>query len=117
MAIQVGAVIGQSKPVAATATKLYTVPAGNYVISSSLVCNNQSQAVKDEIKVSVRIAGAADSAEQYLIGDAASANGLSMEINNPYIATIGLSLSAGDEIWVWSLNGTTSFNFFGVKFT
>lgn len=117
MAVQTRKVLGQSKPAAGVLTLLYTVPGATQAIISTLTANNQDQVVQDQIKISVRVGGAADDAKQYVIGNQAAADGMKLDVNNPYMATIGITLGAADEVYVWSKNGTTSFNAFGIEFS
>lgn len=107
-------VLGQSYPTAATLTAAYTVPGATTATVSSISCCNQG-AAQDTIRISVAVAGAADTSKQYVVYNLPlSAAGSSM---NPYIATIGITLGAGDVVRVYSALGTTSFNIFGAEFT
>ena len=101
-------VLGQEKPTAATATALYTVPAGagNYAVISSLVVNNITADVTD-IRVSVRPAGAAQEDKHYIVYE----NGVS-----PFgtqVFTIGITLAATDVVTVYDTNGKCAFSLFG----
>ena len=101
-------VLGQSKPAAATATPLYTVPtgAGNYAVVSSLVVNNLTSDVTN-IRISVRPAGAAQEDKHYIV----YTNGVSPFESQVY--TIGMTLAATDVVTVYDANGKCSFNLFG----
>jgi hypothetical protein len=101
-------VLGQSKPTAATATTLYTVPSGsgNYAVISSLVINNITSD-STNIRVSIRPGGEAQADKHYILYDSGSA---------PYstqVYTIGITLAATDVITVYDLNGKCAFNLFG----
>ena len=101
-------VLGQSKPTAATATDLYTVPAGagNYAVISSLVVNNISSDITN-VRVAIRPAGAALEDKHYIL----YGNGVS-----PYgsqVFTIGITLAATDVVTIYDINGKCSFNLFG----
>jgi len=98
------ATLGQLYPSAATATLLYT-SVGETVASSIVVCNQS--AVATSFRVSIRIAGAADATKQYLYYD------LPINGNDTFIATIGMTLGAGDLVYVYATLGTLSFNLFG----
>lgn len=113
MADNVG-IQGQLFPTANTAFQLFTVPVGRQFVASSLLINNQGAAV-DNVWVSFRKGSAADSAAQYYIGagPGQAGGGMPIGVANPFAATLGLTFSAGDQIWAKSLLGTTSFQIFG----
>ena len=99
-------VLGQSSPLAATLTTLYTVPASTDAVCSSIVvCNRASTSTS--FRVAVRPLGASISNEHYLFYD--------VEImgNDTFIATIGITLKATDVVSVYATNATLSFNLFG----
>ncbi len=101
-------VLGQSKPTAATATTLYTVPtgSGNYAVVSSLVVSNVTADTTD-IRVAIRPAGETLENKHYIL----YGNGVA-----PYgtqVFTIGITLAATDVVTVYDANGKCSFNLFG----
>lgn len=101
-------VLGQSKPTAATATTLYTVPtgSGNYAVVSSLVINNITGDATD-VRVAIRPAGEALADKHYIV----YGNGV-----GPFstqVFTIGITLAATDVVTVYDTNGKCSFNLFG----
>ena len=101
-------VLGQSKPAAATATTLYTVPtgAGNYAVISTLtVCNPSGNS--DEIRVSVRPAGAAQEDKHYIL------YGIGIGPYQTQFFTIGITAASTDVITVYSVGGYSNFNIFG----
>jgi hypothetical protein len=102
---QTSKILGQVAPAANTLTALYTVPR-SAIISTVRVCNRN--AVADTVRISVAIAGAADATAQYVIDEVL-----------PGLSSIGITegwaLNATDVIRCFSLNGTTSFNVFGVE--
>lgn len=101
-------VLGQSKPTAATLTALYTVPAlTTTTVSTLFVCNQSSTA--DTFHISVAIAGAADTPAQYIYYS------VTIQGNDTFAATCGISLGAGDIIRVYTTNGTLSFSAFGIE--
>lgn len=103
-------VLGQLNPGATTLTTLYTVPAATQTVCSSLVVCNQANAGRT-FRISVRVAGAADNAKQYLFYDTAVAANAS----NTYV--LGISLAATDVVSVYASNTDLSFNLFGQENT
>lgn len=101
-------VLGQSKPTAATATTLYTVPSGsgNYAVVSTLVINNPT-GNGDAVRVAVRPAGAALEDKHYIL----YGNGVSAYQHQSF--TIGITLAQTDVVTVYSDNGNACFNLFG----
>jgi hypothetical protein len=103
-------VLGQSAPLAATLTPIYTVPAAtSTTVSSLVVCNRGVGA--DSFRVSIAIAGAADANAQYLYWN------LPLGASDSYIATIGLTLAATDVVRVYAGTANLSFQLFGVEVT
>ena len=103
-------VLGQSKPSAATLTDAYTVPASTATTVSTIVASNQS-ATATSFRVSVAVAGAADTAAQYLYYD------IVIPGNDTFAATLGITLAATDVVRVYNTLATLSFNIFGVEVT
>ena len=103
-------VLGQSKPNAATLTDAYTVPAATTATVSTITVANQS-ATATSFRISVAVAGAADTAAQYLYYD------IAIPGNNTFATTIGITLAAGDVVRVYNTLATCSFNIFGVQNT
>jgi len=101
-------VLGQAKPVAATDTTLYTVPAGagNYAVVSSLVINNLTQDVST-VRVAVRPAGAALEDKNYII------HTVPIGTFQTQVYTIGITLAATDVVTVHDSTGKCAFNLFG----
>ena len=102
--------LAQSKPAAATLTDAYTVPAATSAVVSTVVVCNQS-AVSTTYRLSVAVAGAADTSKQYVAYDVAIAG------NETIAFTLGLTLAATDVLRVYALLATLSFNVFGVEET
>lgn len=101
-------VLGQAKPAAATLTVLDTVPALKaHVISSVTICNQSG--VDDHFRIAVAVAGAADALKQYSYYDCLVPG------TETFVATIGWTLAATDELRCYSTNGTCSFNAFGTE--
>ena len=103
-------VLGQSNPLAASLTTLYTVPALTSTVCSSIVVCNRS-ATDTTFRVAVRPAGAAISNEMYLYYDVTLAG------NDTFIATIGITLATTDVVSVYATLATLSFNLFGQEST
>jgi hypothetical protein len=99
-------VLGQSKPSAATATTLYTVPAGTQTVVSTLVISNLSIDITN-IRVSIRPAGEAQADKHYIIYDQSFAGSQLMAF------TLGLTLAATDVVTIYDSAGKCSFNLFG----
>jgi hypothetical protein len=103
-------VLAQSAPLAATPTDLYTVdPATQTVVSSIVICNRSGSA--NSFRVAVRPGGAPLSNEHYNYYDVTLAG------NDTFIATIGITLGAGDIITVYATTATLSFSLYGQETT
>jgi hypothetical protein len=101
-------VLAQSKPSATTLTDAYTVPASTSAIVSTISVCNQS-ATATSFRVSVAVAGLADTAKQYIHYDVAIPG------NDTYVATLGITLAATDVVRVYNTLATLSFNVYGVE--
>jgi hypothetical protein len=102
-------VLGQAKPGATTLTALYTAPVGGSAVVSTLVIANQS-ATPTTYRISVAVAGAADTAKQYIAYDT------SIGANEVTSYTLGLTLGAGDILRVYTTLATVSFSAFGAEY-
>jgi hypothetical protein len=103
-------VLGQSSPSATTLTALYTVPSATSVTASTLViCNRGGSTIT--VRVSVAVAGASDSLEQYILYDRKILK------NDAEFLTIGLTLAATDVVRVYTSAATASFSLYGVEVT
>lgn len=103
-------VLGQSDPVAATLTTLYTVPAATSVVGSTITVANRS-ATPTSFRIAIRPAGAAVANQHYIAFDAA------IGANEALAFTIGITLAATDVVSVFATLATLSFNLFGVEKT
>lgn len=103
-------VLGQSNPSATTLTDLYTVPSATTTVVSSIVIANRS-ATATTFRISVAVAGAADSNEQYLAYD------VPIFGNETKAFMFGISLAATAKIRVYATLATLSFNAFGAENT
>lgn len=106
--VEVLKVLGQSYPSASTLTTAYTVPAATSAVVSTITACNQGS-VTDKVRISVAVAGAADTASQYLYYD------VNILPNDSLHATFGATLATTDVLRVRSFYGTTSFNVFGAE--
>lgn len=103
-------VLAQSNPALLTLTNAYTVPAATRTIVNTITVCNQN-AVATTYRISVAIAGAADSTAQYIAYDTAI-------VGNGFTAImLGLTLAATDIIRVYAATNTVSFNLFGMEIT
>lgn len=103
-------VLAQSNPGAATLTDAYTVPGATDAVISSIIIANRS-ATATSFRLSIAIAGAANSNEQYIAFDTAIAG------NDVHEFTIGITLNAADVVRVFATLATLSFSVFGVEIT
>lgn len=103
-------VLSQTKPSAATLTDSYTVPSVTSTVVSSIVATNQS-ATPTAIRVSIAVAGLADTPKQYIAYD------MVIAANQAIAFVIGVTLGAADVIRVYNTLATVSFSVFGVERT
>lgn len=102
-------VLGQSAPTASTTATAYNVPASREaIVSSILFCNRAASAMT--LCATVVTATDTDAAtDQYIY------SGLAIPANDTFIATIGITLSAGDQIRVNPSNSNLTVMVFGVE--
>jgi hypothetical protein len=99
-------VLGQAAPSATTETDLYTVPiTASAVASSIIVCNRG--ATQATFRVSIAVGGGVTSNKNYIYYDLLIAG------NDTFIATIGVTLSAGDVVRVYASSANFSFSLYG----
>ena len=99
-------VLGQSNPLATTATTLYTVPAStSAVVSTITICNQNTSA--DTYRIAIRPAGATLTAAHYIAFNGA------IPAYDTISLTIGITLATTDVVTVYAGTGTLSFNLFG----
>ena len=101
-------VLGQSAPLAATLTPLFTATTDT-VCSSIVVCNRSATATT--FRVAVQPASVGISNEHYIYYD------VTIPGNDTFIATIGITLEFGDEVSVYNTLATLSFNLYGSEIT
>lgn len=101
-------VLGQVNPAANTATTLYTVPAGNSsVVSTLTICNQVANAAV--FRVAVRPAGETLSNKHYLNYDTQVPGFDQLSL------TIGITLATTDVVTVYANTANVSFNLFGTE--
>lgn len=100
-------VLAQVNPSSLTLTQAYVVPSNKTTtISSIVICNS---GLVSYFRISVQVLGASDTISQYLYYD------LPIDANDTFIATIGITLNAGDVVAVQSYTNNLSFNLFGLE--
>ncbi len=99
-------VLGQSKPVAATPTTLYTVPAATQANINIFIANQA--AGPDTVRVALTKSGNSLNVSNYLVYDSQLQANASLNIT-------GIALAAGDFITVYSSGGNSSFNATGIE--
>lgn len=100
-------VLGQSFPVAATQTTLYTAPALTQTVCSTIaICNLGATTT---FRIAIQPGNAALTDSQYIAYDAI------INASDSKYLTIGITLAPGDVISVYSTTATISFNLFGTE--
>lgn len=94
--------------VASSQRIVYTPSSTNTAVVSTISICNQS-ASPDTFRVAVQPAAAAIATKHYI------AYGTTVPANNTIVLTLGVTLANTDIITVWTANGTSSFNVFGVE--
>lgn len=98
--------LGQAAPIATTPTVLYTVPALTQTVCSSiLVCNRSN--TSSTFRVSHAVGGGTTQNKDYLYYDVTIAG------NATFAATLGITMSSGDKLTVYSTTADLSFNLYG----
>ena len=108
-------VLGQAAPAATVLTDLYVVPDATSAVISSIFINDVGDG-GGAASVSIAVGGAADAPEQYLYGSAGT--GLPIDPDDTFVATVGITLAAGDVIRVRNLSGSDgeiAFQVFGAE--
>ncbi len=101
-------VLGQATLAATTLTDVYTVPAArSATVSTIQVCNRGATA--GTFRLSVAIAGAADTPAQYIYYDQA------LDANSSFSITVGITLATTDKIRAFASSANFSINIFGVE--
>lgn len=99
-------VLAQSNPSGNTLTTVYTVPAGNSAVVSTIsACNTTN--VESEISISIHIANASLTTKQYITKD------LLIPENDTFVLTLGVTLGETDTIRAECTTGSIAINVFG----
>jgi len=108
LATETPKVLAQAALSATTLTDVYTCgSSGGAAISSVVICNQS--ATPTTFRISISVAGAADTAKQYLYYD------IPLPGNDTFIATVGVSLANTDVLRAYVGAATISINVFGVE--
>ena len=99
-------VLGQINPSANTQTTLYTVPASNSAVISSITICNQGSTLAT-FSIAVQVAGATITNKQYLNFNTP------VPANDTIHMTLGMTLAATDVISANANTTSVSFNVFG----
>lgn len=97
-------ILGQKAPAGSTSTILFQATS-ECVISTICVCNRNASA--DEFRIALVPNGLSLGNESYINHTTAISGHLT------YTATIGITLSEGDTVYVYSKNGYLTFQAFG----
>lgn len=101
-------VLGQAKPVLATWVKLYQVPADTQVVCSCIhMCCTAGG--NDFASAQIRIGDVAEADRQFMYDT------LEIKSTDAMSRVIGITMSAGDAVWVKSANGRIAFHLFGTE--
>ena len=103
--VEVYGTLGQKAPAAATSTRLYTCPSTSRADVLVYVTNRSSSA--DAFRVRVGVNGEAVALYEYYAYDQAIAGNAA--------TSIALKLDAGDQVHVYSTNGTVTFQVNGIQ--
>jgi len=99
-------ILGQSKPVAATNTTLYTVPALTQANINIFIANQATG--PDSVRVALTKSGSSINVKDYILYD------LQLQANSSFNIT-GIALAAGDFITIYSNGGNSSFTATGIE--
>lgn len=103
-------VLGQSAPLATTATDVYTVPASTEAVVSTIIIANRA-ATAGTFRLSVRPNGAAEANLHYIAYD------VTISANDSTTLTLGITLDAADVITAYCSSADMSVNVFGTEIT
>jgi hypothetical protein len=103
-------VLGQITPSSETPTTLYTVPAANSAIISTInICNQSANGA--QFRVAIRPAGESLASKHYI------AYNTGISGNDSVALTMGITLAATDVVTVYANTATMSFSAFGSEIT
>jgi hypothetical protein len=100
-------VLGQVVPAATTLSTLYTVPAANSAVISTLTICNLANNANTTVRIAVRPGAAAISSQHYVAYE------LPLPAADSIALTLGITMAASDVISVYSTSGNVAFNLFG----
>ena len=101
-------ILGQSMPTANTFSDVYVVPANTSAIISTVnVCNTTMSNVT--FRLAARRANTSLTTSQYLVYDTV------LPAQDSIALSLGISLANTDVLTVYSFQGNTTFNVFGVE--
>jgi len=103
-------VLGQSAPLATTATDVYTVPAATEAVVSTIIIANRA-ATSGTYRISVRPNGAAEATLHFIAYD------VIITANDSTTLTLGITMDAADVISVYCSSADMSVNIFGTEIT
>lgn len=101
-------VLGQSNPAATTNTTLYTVPASNSVVVSTITVCNQAGTTAN-FRIAIRPTGETIASKHYINYDT------QVPGNDQLALTLGITLAETDVVTVYANTATVSFNIFGTE--
>lgn len=104
---QVFKVLAQSNPSVNTNTDIYTVPAANSTVISSITVCNANTTSNVNYSIAVRKSGEAIAQKHYIAANAV------VGFLDTIVLTSGLTLGNGDVVTVFTSGTLTSFNLFG----
>jgi len=104
-------ILGQRNPAANTMETLYTVPAGNSAIISSItIANlNESEGVGNSFSIAVNVGGVAVSNTNYI------AYRVNCPARDSITLTLGITMNAGSNISVNANSSLVTFSAFGTE--
>lgn len=102
-------VLGQANPAANTATALYTVPSGKEATISTFTAANLSSTTPANIRVAIRVAGAALANQQYQMYD------ITVGAKDSSFFTLGWTLAATDILSVQADTANVAFTACGAE--
>jgi hypothetical protein len=100
-------VLAQSNPAANTLTTVYTVPAGNSAVLSTITICNINNNANATYRLAVQKAGASLQANNYI------AYGPTVLVNDTVSLTLGITLAATDVLSANVSTANVSINVFG----
>jgi glucose-6-phosphate dehydrogenase assembly protein OpcA len=103
-------ILGQAAISATTNTDLYTVPSSTEAVISTIVIANRNN-VPSLFRIAIRPNGAELALAQYVAYDVTVGASDSVSI------TLGITMSAGDILTVFSDSSTLTFSAFGTEIT